>query len=230
LSSDGAVPKRGAFIAVAAAAGIMAGTAAVYVSGLSNGNDQLLAAECADALAAAVRAAPFARGDVAAFRVTKSGDLLDDLVFYEADGDQTGVRAMAGKTLLINFWATWCVPCRAEMPTLDRLAGARNGDDFAVVAVDVDVSDAARRAPAFLADMGVKNLPFYSDPSLAVLNAVKRRGLAIGLPTTLLVDPKGCRIGVVEGPAEWDSPDARALIDAAIGKNDGAGGGGTPAT
>jgi len=220
LTSDAPNRKRGALIA-AAAAGVLAGTAAVYVSGSNPGNE-LLAAECADALAAAQRAAPLAKGEVAAFRVAKSGDLLDDLVFYAPDGRLTGIRALAGKTLLINLWATWCVPCRAEMPTLDRLAATRSGPDFAVIAVDLDVSDAAKRAPAFLDEIGVKNLAFYSDPSLAVLGAVKRRGLSIGLPTTLLVDPKGCRIGVMEGPAEWDSPDARALIEAAVGKPDAA--------
>jgi thiol-disulfide isomerase/thioredoxin len=198
---------------------MLAGTAAVYVSGLDPGNEGLFAAECAGALAAAARAAPWAKGEVAAFRVARSGDLMDDLMFYAPDGQRTGIAAFAGKTLLVNFWATWCVPCRAEMPTLDRLAAARSGDDFAVIAVDLDVSDAARRAPAFLAEIGVRNLAFYSDPSLAVLSAVKRRGLAIGLPTTLLIDPNGCRIGVMEGPAEWDSPDARALIDAAVGNS-----------
>jgi thiol-disulfide isomerase/thioredoxin len=202
---------------LAAAAGILAGTAAVYVSGLDDGNVSLSAARCADALSAAARAGPFAKGEVAAFRVARKGDVLDDLIFYGPDGQMTGIGRFAGKTVLINLWATWCVPCRAEMPTLDRLAAARSGDDFTVVAVDLDVSDAAKRAPGFLADIGVRNLAFYSDPSLGVLSAVKRRGLSIGLPTTLLIDPKGCRIGVLEGPAEWDSPDARALIDAAVG-------------
>ncbi len=216
--SDAPIQKRGTLIAVAAVAGILAGTAAVYVSGLRNGNEELLATECAEALKAAARVGPYAKGEVAAFRVAKQGDILDDLLFQEPDGDLTGIRQMAGKVLLVNLWATWCVPCRAEMPTLDRLAGARNGNDFQVVAVDVDVSDAAKRAPAFLEEIGVKNLAFYSDPSLAILNAVKKRGLAIGLPTTLLVAANGCRIGVLEGPAEWDSPDALALIDAAIGK------------
>jgi hypothetical protein len=88
------------------------------------------------------------------------------------------------------------------------------GDAFTVAAVNVDVK-APERAIAFLNEIGVKNLAFYSDPTLGVLNALKRRGLAIGLPTTLLVDGKGCRIGIIEGPAAWDSPDAKALIRAA---------------
>jgi thiol-disulfide isomerase/thioredoxin len=210
--------KRGALIAVAAVAGILAGTAAVYVSGLSDSNVSLSVADCANALAAAKRAAPFARGEVAAFRVAREADSLDGIAFLAPDGKPTDIAAFAGKTLLVNLWATWCVPCRAEMPTLDRLARQRNGDDFAVMAVDLDVSDAAKRAPGFLQEIGVENLPFYSDPSLGVLNAVKKRGIAIGLPTTILVDAKGCRIGVLEGPAVWDSPDAKALLDAAGGR------------
>jgi thiol-disulfide isomerase/thioredoxin len=218
MTSGGPYRQRGALIALAAVAGIGAGTAAVYVSALYESNAPLPSVDCGNALAAAARAAPFAKGEVAAFRTAKTGDPLEDLVFTGPDGRPTGLAAFSGKTLLVNLWATWCVPCRAEMPTLDRLAKERNGADFAVLAVDVDdVAEAAKRAPAFLQEIGVENLPFYSDPSLGMLNAVKKRGIAIGLPTTLLVDPKGCRIGVLEGPAVWDSADARALLDAAAG-------------
>ena len=216
---------RGGLIAVAAVAGVLAGTAAVYVSRSGDGNAAFTAVDCADALAAAKRLAPLATGEVAAFRPARAGDPLTDLTFIAPDGQPTGVNAFAGKTVLINLWATWCIPCRAEMPALNRLETERGGDDFAVVAVDVDVAEAATRAPAFLAELGVDRLAFYSDPTLSVLNAVKRRGIAIGLPTTLLVDPNGCRIGVMEGPAAWDSADARALIDAATRVRSGAGGG-----
>jgi thiol-disulfide isomerase/thioredoxin len=217
VTSEGPDRKRGGLIAVAAVAGVLAGTVAVYVSSLQEGNVALSVADCADALAAAARAAPLARGEVAAFRVAKSADPLGDLSFMAPDGKPTSIGDFAGKTVLINFWATWCVPCRAEMPTLDRLAGERNSGTFAVIAVDVDLPTAAARAPAFLDEIGVKNLPLYSDTTLAVLNSIKKRGLAIGLPTTLLIDPKGCRIGVIEGPAEWASADAKALLDAAGG-------------
>ena len=72
------------------------------------------------------------------------------------------------------------------------------------------------RARAFLDEIGVKQLAFYADPSFAIFNDLKKRGLALGLPTTILVDGKGCRIGGIEGPAEWDSEDAKALITAAM--------------
>ncbi len=124
--------------------------------------------------------------------------------------------------MLVNVWATWCVPCRAEMPTLDRLQAARGGKDFQVAAVNIDLNN-PERAKAFLAEIGVKNLAFYSDPTTGLFNQLKGRGLGFGLPTTVLVDGKGCRLGVVEGPAEWDSPDARALIEAAAKAEAGAG-------
>ena len=216
---------RGGLIAIAAVAGVLAGTAAVYVSGSADGNAALTAVNCADALAAAKRVSPLAKGEVAAFRAAKAGDALTDLVFLGPDGERTGLSAFAGKTVLVNLWATWCVPCRAEMPTLNRLQAERAGNDFAVVAIDLDVGDAARRAPAFLGEIGADKLAFYADPTLSVLNAVKKRGIAIGLPTTLLVDAKGCRIGVIEGPAVWDSADAKALIVAAIAASAGGGAG-----
>ena len=101
------------------------------------------------------------------------------------------------------------------MPALDRLQSSMGGKAFTVAAVNLDVTR-PERAKEFLDEIGVTNLAFYSDPSLAVFNALKRRGLAFGLPTTLLVDGKGCRIGVMEGPAAWDSDEAKALIGAAI--------------
>jgi thiol-disulfide isomerase/thioredoxin len=202
-------------IGIAAVAGLIAGTVAVYVRGSGNGNDAAVAVNCADALAAAKRIAPLATGEVAAFRVADAPERLDDLVFKGPDGAASGLAAFRGKVVLVNLWATWCVPCRAEMPALDRLQAAMGSDAFTVAAVNVDVR-APERAVAFLDEIGVKNLAFYSDPTLGVLNALKRRGLAIGLPTTLLVDGKGCRIGIIEGPAAWDSPEAKALIRAAV--------------
>jgi thiol-disulfide isomerase/thioredoxin len=202
-------------IGIAVVAGLIAGTVAVYVRGSGNGNDAAVAANCADALAAAKRIAPLATGEVAAFRVADAPEQLDDLVFKGPDGTASGLAAFRGRVVLLNLWATWCVPCRAEMPALDRLQAAMGSDAFTVAAVNVDVR-APERAIAFLNEIGVKNLAFYSDPTLGVLNALKRRGLAIGLPTTLLVDGKGCRIGIIEGPAAWDSPEAKALIRAAV--------------
>jgi thiol-disulfide isomerase/thioredoxin len=206
---------RGLVLLAAAIAGILAGTVAVYVRGSGNSNGGALAATCADALAVAKRVAPLAKGEVAAFRVADAAERFDDLTFRGPDGGDVTLASLAGKVVLVNLWATWCVPCRAEMPALDRLQSAMGGKGFTVAAVNLDVKN-PERAKEFLSEIGVANLAFYSDPSLGVFNSLKRRGLAFGLPTTLLVDGKGCRIGVVEGPAAWDSDEAKALIGAAM--------------
>ena len=204
-------------IGLAAVAGILVGTVAVYVNQSSKGNEAGVArANCAGAVDAAKRLAPLATGEVAAFSAADTPDLLTDLSFKGADDGGLTLADFAGKTVLLNLWATWCVPCRAEMPALDRLEAELGGPDFTVVAVNVDVRD-AERAHAFLDEIGVSRLAFYADPSYKILTDLKRRGLALGLPTTLLVDGKGCRIGVLQGPAAWDSDDAKALVRAAIG-------------
>jgi thiol-disulfide isomerase/thioredoxin len=201
----------------AAIAGVIAGTEAVYVRGSAHGNGGTpqAMAKCAAALEAAARAAPLARGEIAAFRPVTAADPVDDLSFQAPDGSATSLAAFAGKTVLVNLWATWCVPCRAEMPALDRLEAAMGGEKFGVVAVNVDIRN-PERARAFLDEIGVKRLAFYADPSFRIVGDLKKRGLAFGLPTTILVDGKGCRIGGVEGPAEWDSEEAKALLKAAI--------------
>src|SRR5260221_803525 len=213
--TDGKRTRRAIIaLGIAVAAGLIAGTVAVYVRGSGNGNDAALAANCADALATAKRIAPLATGEVAAFRVADAPEQLDDLVFKGPDGAASGLAAFKGKVVLLNLWATWCVPSPAHMPTLDRLQAAMGGDTFTVAAVNLDVR-APDRPVAFLDQIGVKNLAFYSDPTLGVLNALKRRGLAIGLPTTLLVDGRGCRIGIIEGPAGWGLPHPKGPIPAA---------------
>lgn len=196
---------------------MLAGAIAVYVKGSADGNGAGGEADvqCAGTVAAAAKLAPLAKGQLAAFRTIDKPDLVRDLAFQAPDGSQTTLAAFAGKTVLVNLWATWCVPCRAEMPALDRLEGALGSDTFAVVAVNVDVRN-PERARAFLDDIGVSRLAFYADPSYAIFNQLKKRGLALGLPTTILVDGKGCRLGGVEGPAEWDSADAKALIKTAM--------------
>lgn len=200
-------------LGIAAVAGVIAGAVAVYVRGEGQSN----AAGCDLAVAAAARAAPLARGEVAAFRVVEAAERLDELAFTAPDGAPLTLADFTGKAVLLNLWATWCAPCRAEMPALDRLQAEIGGDDFEVVAVNVDVRNEAR-AREFLNEVSVTSLAFYSDPSLRIFNSLKRRGRALGLPVTLLIDANGCAIGGIEGPAEWDSPDAMALITAALGQ------------
>jgi thiol-disulfide isomerase/thioredoxin len=205
-------------VALAAVAGVVAGTAGVYFreSGNSNGVGAV-AVNCDPAAALAAKVAPHAQGEVAAFRVSTTPVDFSGLSFKAPDGSPTTLASLAGKVVLVNFWATWCVPCRAEMPALDRLQAAMGGDQFTVATINLDVQN-PERAKTFMEEIGVHNLPHYADPTMGVFNDLKRRGLAIGLPTTLLVDGKGCGIGIMEGPAEWDSDDARELIGAAVGK------------
>lgn len=210
--------RRGpTLIGLVAAAGIAIGAVAVYVNSRDGGNATRLAVnECSNALNVASLLAPQIRGDLAAFRAADKPDPLTDLVFKAPDQSDIGIEAFGGKTILLNLWATWCGPCRAEMPSLDRLQAELGDDRFEVVAVNIDTA-APERGLAFLDEIGVANLTFYSDSSTKIFNDLKRRGLALGLPATILIDGRGCRIGGVQGPAEWDSEDAKALIRAAIG-------------
>lgn len=173
------------------------------------------AANCELAPAAAAALDRFAAGDLAAFRVNTQPISLAALDFQREDGTPLSIADFAGKTVLLNLWATWCVPCRAEMPALDRLQQQLGGEDFAVVAVSLDAS-AADRPRGFLDEIGV-GLDLYVDPRLGLLDDIRRIGAIGGLPTTILIDPTGCQLGIMEGPAEWDSPAAIGLINAAVG-------------
>ncbi len=108
-------------------------------------------------------------------------------------------------------------PLPGEMPALDNLQMAYDAKDFEVVAINIDTGE-DDKPRAFLDEIKVTSLAYYRDPSMANFSAMKKQGLAFGLPVTALVDAKGCLLGSMNGPAKWDSADARALIDAALGK------------
>ncbi|QRM34686.1 TlpA disulfide reductase family protein [Microvirga sp. VF16] len=129
------------------------------------------------------------------------------LTFVDAEGKQLDLGAFRGKVVLLNVWATWCVPCREEMPTLDRLQAALGGPDFEVVALSID----RKGRPAvedFFSKIGVKNLRTYLDQPGAAMRALA----IVGVPTTLLIDREGREIGRLAGPAAWDSPATIAQI------------------
>ena len=138
---------------------------------------------------------------------------LSDLAFNGPDGQPMTLRDLSGKTVLMNLWATWCAPCRAEMPALDALQKEMGGDGFEVVAVNVDTGDDTK-PKAFLAETGVASLAYYRDNTLRLFNDLKKRALALGLPVTLLIDGDGCLLAHMNGPAEWHGEDARRLIEA----------------
>lgn len=137
---------------------------------------------------------------------------VPELVFKDAEGRSLRLADFRGRVVLLNIWATWCVSCRKEMPTLDRLQATLGGPDFEVVALSIDRggSEVVRR---FYDEIGVKGLKIYLDESGASFDALG----AVGLPTSLLVDREGREIGRLVGPAVWDSDEAIALIRRHIG-------------
>ncbi len=166
---------------------------------------------CALSQMAAERADPLVRGEVAALTLAEGENRLSDIAFDGPDGSKTSVAAFKGRTVLLNLWATWCVPCRQEMPSLAKLQAAIGSPDFSVVAVNIDTAR-LDRPKAFLKEIGATDLPFYADNTADILQQLKRTQKIIGLPTTILIGKDGCEIGTMAGPAEWDSPDAQALI------------------
>ncbi len=201
---------RRAALAALAAVGI---AAVVYgVGAPSKGG----AASCPAAAATTARLDPLIHGEVAAFGLAQPARAEPDIAFKTPDGAATSLAAFRGKALLVNLWATWCVPCRKEMPALDALQKAQGGPGFEVVAVNVDTARLDRPA-AFLKENGITGLALYADPSADVLQALKQQGGLLGLPTTLLIDRNGCELGRMAGPAEWASPEGQALIQALKG-------------
>jgi len=194
-------------------AGVAVALAAVYGIGALKRNAADTA--CADAAHLAERLAPLARGEVAAFTVADGSQRLPDLAFRDASGTERRLADWRGRTVLLNLWATWCVPCRKEMPALDALEGKLGGPAFEVVAVNIDTRN-ADKPRVWLNEVGVGRLGYYADPSAKIFQDLKTMGRAAGMPTTLLVDPAGCEIGTIFGPAEWASEDAVKLVTAAL--------------
>jgi thiol-disulfide isomerase/thioredoxin len=208
--------KRLAMVILGGAAGVVIGLAGVYgIATLTRnaGGDVV----CRPAVELAKKIAPLARGEVAAVNVAKSPLKVPDLTFLDPGGKPITLADLRGRTLLLNLWATWCVPCRTEMPTLDALQAKLGGPDFAVVAVNIDTRD-PNKPKQFLKEIGVQKLAYYADPTAKSFQDLKAVGRAFGMPTTLLIDRQGCEIGTIAGPAEWASDDAVKLIEAALGK------------
>jgi thiol-disulfide isomerase/thioredoxin len=158
--------------------------------------------------------APFAslsKGAMAPLVIRPKPLDLPEFTFLTEDGATESLQDFAGKIVLLNIWATWCVPCREEMPALDTLQGKLGGKDFAVVAVNIDKGGAAKAAN-FLKEIGVTRLPLYTDPDGKLFFTLK----TVGMPTTLIIDRDGREIARLVGPADWASAEALAVIEAAI--------------
>ncbi len=200
-------------VILGAFAGVAVGLAAVYGIGAMQRNPT--EAACRPAAELAKRLAPFARGEVAAVGIASNPKRLPELAFADADGKPRTLADFRGKTVLLNLWATWCVPCRKEMPALDALQGRLGGEKFEVVAVNIDTRN-LEKPRAWLQEVGITRLGYFADPSAKVFQELKAIGKAFGMPTTLLIDPQGCELGALAGPAEWASEDAVRLIEAAL--------------
>ncbi len=216
--SPSVAKKRVAMVLAGGVAGVIVGLAGVY--GIATlirnaGGDSAKDAACRPAVELATKVAPFARGEVAAVTIAKSPLKVPDLAFQDATGKARTLADWRGRTVLLNLWATWCVPCRKEMPSLEALEQRLGGPDFEVVTINIDTRD-PEKPKTWLKEVGINKLTYYADPAARTFQDLKGVGRAFGMPTTLLIDPNGCEIGTIAGPAEWASDDAIKLIEAAL--------------
>ena len=151
------------------------------------------------------------KGGVAKFTLSKEPKPLPELAFTDAEDKPLTLAGYKGKTVLLNFWATWCAPCVKEMPSLDRLQAEMGKDKFVVLPLSLDGPSRPKVAP-FYADRKLANLGIYFDKGKKVLGALD----VSVLPTSILIDAQGRELGRLEGEADWDKPEALALLKAAV--------------
>ncbi len=213
-SSRPAAMRRMPFAIGAVLIGAVIGFAGVYgIGGLQRNASGDPA--CRGAVELARKLAPLAHGEVAALTLATAPLRLPDLAFEDADGKPRKLSDWRGRTVLVNLWATWCVPCRKEMPALESLQTRLGGPNFEVVAVNIDTRD-SEKPKKFLKDANLTRLGYFNDQKAKVFQDLKGVGRALGMPTSVLVDGQGCEIGTIAGPAEWASDDAIQLIMAAL--------------
>ncbi len=212
-------PRRRSRVAMALAAviiGVGTGFVGVYgIGGLLRNppGDPV----CRPAVDLAKKIAPFAKGELAALTMASTPLRMPDLTFTDASGQPKKLSDFRGRALLVNLWATWCVPCRKEMPALDELQAKLGGPNFEVVAINIDTRD-LEKPRTFLKEASLTKLAYFADPKAKVFQELKNIGRALGMPTSVLVDSAGCEIATIAGPAEWASEDAVKLIKAANGQ------------
>jgi thiol-disulfide isomerase/thioredoxin len=213
----GSQPLSGSLKAIGAIAGIVACVAVIYLVSGSNGNAPVSRPVTAEVQSQAAPAAvnkvtrALARGALSAFLVKAERPLAPELKFFDAQGKPRSLKEWQGQVVLVNLWASWCAPCRKEMPSLEALQRRFGSKDFEVVAISVD-RGGVKVAQQFLEDTQSRLLRLYVDPSA---KAIETLG-ALGLPVTVLIDREGKEIGRLLGPADWSSPEALQLINVAI--------------
>ena len=177
----------------------------------------LLVAGANPALAGTADIAGLREGDMKKLVIHDAPQAASDVTFErEDDGEAMSLTDYEGKIVLVNFWATWCAPCRKEMPQLNALQKEFGGDDFEVltIATGRNTPDGIKR---FFADAGVDSLPRHQDPKQALASQM---GI-FGLPITVIMDPEGREIARLRGDADWSSDSAKAIVQALIaGKAD----------
>jgi thiol-disulfide isomerase/thioredoxin len=208
--------KRLVVVLFGGVAGLAVGLAGIYGIGRLTGNAAVETA-CKPSVETARRIAPLVRGEVAALAVASAPKTLPVLAFDDENGAKKTLADWRGRTVLFNLWATWCLPCRKEMPALDALQAKLGGPAFEVVTVNIDTRD-TNKPKTWLKEVGVNRLAYYADSTAKVFQDLKSVGKAFGMPTTLLIDPNGCELATLSGPAEWASDDAVRLITAALAK------------
>jgi len=218
MTSPNPEPARGGFprsLGAAAVVALAIVCVAVVYGIVRAPRKEAAATGCPSDAALLQTLAPLAHGEVAAMSLLPAARPFPDVTFEGPDNQPRRLARFRGKFVLLNLWATWCVPCRKEMPALDKLQAVLGGSRFQVVAVNVDTERLGRRR-AFLQKIGVRSLRFYADPSAGILSVLKQSGPLVGLPTSFLIDPQGCELGVMAGPADWASKDATRLISTAL--------------
>ncbi|MGL4975549.1 MAG: thiol:disulfide interchange protein TlpA [Bosea sp. (in: a-proteobacteria)] len=200
-------------------AALMAGLGAVYAGPMLLAPAAVsTAGSCARPDATKVAAfRQLATGEMAAVQIAAQPNAMPKLAFNASDGTPRTLADFKGRTVLLNLWATWCAPCRKEMPALDALQAELGGPDFEVVAINIDTRN-LEKPREWLRENNISRLAYYGDPQAAVFQALKTAGKAVGMPTTLLIDGRGCELALLHGPAEWASADGKKLIRAALGR------------
>ncbi|PKA43878.1 TlpA family protein disulfide reductase [Rhizobium sullae] len=161
-----------------------------------------------------VLASPVAAEPPKNFVLRDTPEPVPALQFTDEAGRPQTLEMFRGKVVLLNLWATWCLPCREEMPTLDRLQAVLGGQDFEVVALSID-RGGPEAVKKFYDETGIQHLAIHVD-------ATSKAGFAlgtIGLPTTLLIDRQGQELGRLVGPADWYAPDMISFLGSIIGKD-----------
>lgn len=155
----------------------------------------------------------FAKGELEDLEILAEPPAQPGIMFLDADSERLTLETFRGKVLVLNLWATWCVPCIKEMPALDRLEAARGSDRFEVVAISFDRSMSDARA--WYENNAIGSLDLYQDSSTAMSSLL---GVS-GIPITVIYDPEGRELARLANGAEWDSPEALALVDAVIAES-----------